>query len=457
MADLLPDVVNKTSGGGTDLLPDIVNFKPKRFLERTDRQGMPGVATDVGEGVFDFITGIPGMIETGGKAAGYGAAQAQTKPKRFMQNVGGAIGEYGSQVGNLPQAALEYSKSRNLIRNPTRRAEDEALLQQLQSFNKPRPRTPDENFFQRVGRSIHLPKPGTFDYAKELGLSNPSFKKEAEADALAKQVIPTLLASPGGAPGIAAQTFGSEENPFGVLAVPLAPKALKEGARKITPDWLTKERAGKTVGESAKALKNKFEYKYNEIRERAAEENIVANIPRHTFKEIKDTYPGIPDDTIRLVDKAYRTGDFNDLHKADVQLGKDKQYKFKDKTGQIIKQDAFDSATKLEDRIQEHMEKALEKHSPELAKEWFKNKETYAKELGPFLDIPAIREYVKGDLTASDLTRLLQSNTKSGKLFRARLASEYKAIGRNALKNKLVKLGIKGGLIGKFLSIASGA
>lgn len=218
-----------------------LGLKPKAsFVERTDRQGIPGVATDVGEGLFNLITGIPEMLGTGFKALGYGAAQAQTKPKRFMQNVGGAVGEYGTQVGNLPQAAIKYAQTRglndyHLFNREAKKAEDQALLEQLQSFNQPRPRTQDENFFQRVGRSIHLPKPGTFDYAKEFGLSAPSFKKEAEADELAKQVIPTLLASPGGAPGVALQQFGAEENPFGVLAAPPVIKKTATTTGKLIP------------------------------------------------------------------------------------------------------------------------------------------------------------------------------------------------------------------------------
>ncbi len=435
------------------------------FVERQDRKGAVGVGQDVGEGVWDLwsnlIPGISGLYE----GAGQVEKQALGDPSRFAQNTLGSLGEYGSQLGNIPQAAGKYIESRRDEEDPFRGALMEHLPKMLQSLSfpsKPSPMQPNENLAQQIWGSLHLPKPGQFDYAQALGKEPAQNLEQAETDKFITDIFPMLMSGP----GVGGQQLGAENNPFGFLtAQPIAQTAaagiksipkLSGQLSKVAPEWLTKEKAGKSVGEPAKALKNELENKYNQMIEKAANENVIADIPRHTFKEIKDTYPGLPDDTVRLIDKAFRTGEFKDLHKADVQLGRNKQDNFKDITGKIIKQNAFDNATKVESKIKGYMEKALEKNSPELAKEWFENKNTYAKELGPLLDIPAIREYTRGDLSATDLTRLLQSNTKSGKLFRARMADEYKAIGQNKFKNKLAELGLKGGVLAKFMSIVGG-
>ncbi len=212
-----------------------------RFLDRTDRQGGLGVSQDIGEGIYDALANTPEMIEALGKGAGYGAAQLQTNPKRFAQNVGGAVGEYGSQVGNIPAATNKYIESRGLAENPGLLQMPALRLQQLSKLlsagtpKKPDAMTENENPLQRAWRSIHLPKPGSFDYAQGLAdifgqeREAPRFEEEAEADALAKQLIPSFLAAPGGIPALMGQQLGAEENPFTPLAIPVAQQGIKTG------------------------------------------------------------------------------------------------------------------------------------------------------------------------------------------------------------------------------------
>ncbi len=476
-------------------------FNKPNFLNRTDRKGAAGVGEDVAEGIYDFVTGIPQGLETIGKGVGYGAGQAQENPKRFSQNLLGSLGEYGAQIANIPSAAHKYGESRGLENSSLEDFLWEQAQKAFAGSNKPSPMTKDENAFQRAWRSIHLPKPGEFNYAEGLGQGPASFPEEAEADTLAKQLLPGLYSAAGGVPGMMLQQLGAEENPFGPLAIPALTKTIKtagklekeipkipgkikKGFENITPDWLTKEKAGKTVGEPAKALKQELSGEYENIKTDLRSKGIKGNtkeqitrttesaiIDPETGKPIKQTttsleapslekitkdLKGMNDKTVESVHKAFESGDIGDLINAEKDIGLDKNNKLTDYWEKDIPLDrnAIHRAAKVEKKIDGIISDMLKRGNPLEANRLIDLRRRYHQELGPFLDIAPIARYIEGDLTAADLTRKLQGNTVAAERFRATLADKYKAIGGNKLKNKLIELGFKGGTLSTLMKIA---
>lgn len=477
-------IVEDSQPDYSDWVPDETVEKQKpSFVGRTDRQGFSGVTGDVGEGVYDLFANIIPMLETVGKGIGYGAGQLQENPTRALQNLGGAFGEYGSQLANLPEAFAKYSESRGLIKNK----EDKDLYDQLINFvpRKPDPITPDENRLQRMWRSIHLPKPGEFDYAEALGMKPAQFKEEAEADQLAKQLLPSFLAVSGGAPAIALQQFGAEENPFGVLATPpLASKALKTLKNGVQmPDWISREKTGNAIGDAAKTLKNELSQGYesykSDIRnagikgdtKQTVTKNIESNIIDPTtgkpitqsvtvtetpsIAEISNQLKGVDVKTIESVHKAFESGDIGDLISAESDLGIFKSNQWNDYFNRTnpLDRDALHYATKMENKINKIIEEMASKLEPGKSNKLIELRSQWKTDLRPFLDIEPINRFVKGEITGADLTRRLQGNTKQAELFRATMADKFKNVSRNKLKNELLKFGIGASKLSALLAL----
>lgn len=264
-------------------------------------------------------------------------------------------------------------------------------------------------------------------------------------------------------------------------ALGLGVKAIK-GEYKL-PTFMSQNKVGAEIGGDAKALSAELGDVYDKVRTTSNQKGIKANtkqtviepveaglldargkpITREvskapSMKALTEELPGAPKDIVRNVHSALESGDIGDLIDAEKMLGKTKNKMWlNDKRGmQVLDQDAYDAMTHMEGKINNHISEALNKHEPTLADELFAARNKYHKELGPYLDVPAIREYMHGNLKEKDLVRLLQSNTKSGTQFRAKLADKYKAVGQNKFKNDLGKMGLKATRIGEILLLIGG-
>jgi hypothetical protein len=243
------------------------------------------------------------------------------------------------------------------------------------------------------------------------------------------------------------------------------------------PKFLSQKEVGAEIGGDAKALSKELGAVYEEVKTASKKAKINADTTRSvtettgildpqtgkpitkTFKrvpvlqEISAELPGVPKEVQRNVHAALETGDIEQLIDAEKMLGKTKHKAWlDDKRGlKALDQDSYDAMTNMENKINDYIADALNKQEPTLADKLFAARNKYHTELGPYLDVPAIREYMHGNLKEKDLVRLLQSNTKSGTQFRAKLADKYKDVGRNKFKNDLAKMGLKGSRIAEIL------
>jgi hypothetical protein len=317
-----------------------------------------------------------------------------------------------------------------------------------------------------------------------------------KADEFINNSIPQAIAARfGGIPGLMAEELGAERNPYTPLAIPTITKTAKIAknvpklAKQLTeagPEWLTKEKAGKSVGEPAKALKNELSQGYEEFKAEARSAGIKANTKKPvtetiesniidpktgkpvtqtvtklkspSLEEIKSELRGVDAHIQESVHKAYKTGDIGDILDAEKDVGTYQNNQWQDfwHSDKPLNRTGLHDAKKMEAKLNKLITEVGEKLDPTQANKILKLRERWHKELRPYLDIQAIDRYVKGELTAADLTRRLQANTKEAELFRATLAKEYKAIGKNKFKNKLASLGLKGGMLYEFMSIAGG-
>jgi len=244
--ELLAELSRRKSIGG-DTPPEYVDivdeqaYVPPSFLERDDRaQKLLGTGKDVVEGVSDFVTGIPDMVTGIGKGLGQSAGQLQENPQRFGQNALGGLLNFGSNIGNLPRAFNKYSQSRGYTEPGSN---DDLAMQGISLPDKPQPMPgvfdQPESTWEQIKNSIHLPRPGTFNYADSLGREKPAFKAEDEADKFLEEFVPQVAASTFGLPGLFANEFGAERNPFGVApGVPILKKTVKTGlagGKKLIP------------------------------------------------------------------------------------------------------------------------------------------------------------------------------------------------------------------------------
>lgn len=424
---------------GIDLFEkfNIISKKP-RFLERQDRQGIPGIAKDVGEGIYEGVTNIPSMIEPLGKTIGYGAAQAKNNPKRFAQNMGGALAEYGAQVGNLPEAFANYYKSRGLMKGQ----EDEDLYNSLVNLvpREPRPFDPNESTLQRIGRSIHLPKPGKFNYAEALGRAPAQFQEEEQADQLLNTVAPTAIAGLGGISSIMAQQLGAEENPFTPLALPAGRKAIKtvgeipgvikEGAKKVI-GFKGAPEIRANAAEAAKTMADKIAIEDLNNFKKTGGDMYTSLIEDTTNKGISkakitkqfagDFFKESTRKESTAVKKAFQTSEIKDIHDAYIDLGK---YISRQSKKQLMKPEraALDQARALRKNMKGALQDAFSKAGgTEFADRFDKANKYWAENVVTNETNALLNKYRSGKLTAEDLIKKASNN----ETFRAQLAKKY--------------------------------
>src|SRR6185503_16845715 len=442
-----------TPGGGNqsslgrDLYAEGDNIPDPSFLYRTDRQGPLGTLQDIGEGIGGLITGFPGFIESTGKGLGRLAGQAQTNPKRFAQNLAESFMQFGSNLGNVPEATNQYMQSRGYTKP------GDAMENILKSIPREgRPHVSGETL-KNILRSIHLPRGGEFDYAKEVGKESPRFQAEAEADQFAKEFLPQALSAGLGIPGIAANELGAERNPFGSLAIPATTSAVKSTLKAIpeipailknlpehlkAPDLLTKEMAGKSVGEPAKATYAKGGQLYENIINDVENSGIKADTKKSVTKviesdiinpktgkpitktvttmespthaEIAKELHGVSNEAIDAVHKAYETGSFREIIETEKRFRKFEKLEWKqhyNKT-KALDSNAIYNSKKMETKLNKLIDVTIEKLDPERRGEIKNAREYYKTNVGPLLEIGPIHEYIKGRLTAEDLAKSLQ-------------------------------------------------
>ncbi len=310
----------------------------------------------------------------------------------------------------------------------------------------------------------------------------------------ASNFLPAALATGGmggGYPAAAVSAISRNENPIedlaaayfaqkGMKGISKAPEVIKKAIDK-SPTFMSQEKIGAEIGGDAKALADELSGVYEKAREISKQTGITADTKKTiteptgildssgspitrqvlkapTIQEISAQMPGAPKSTIRNIHAALESGDIGKLIDAEKMVGKDKHKAWMDDRRGLkaLDQDSYDAMTDMEGVLNNHIEEALNKHEPTLADELFAARNKYHVELGPYKDVPAIREYMYGNLAEKDLVRLLQSNTKSGTQFRAKLADKYKSVGRNKLKNDLVKMGLKAAGVSSILSIVGG-
>ena len=305
----------------------------------------------------------------------------------------------------------------------------------------------------------------------------------------AANFLPSILATGGmggGYPAAFLSALSRNENPVEDLGAMFLGHKATQGIAKTpelinkigqkSPAFMSQEKIGKQIGGDAKALAAELGGVYEKVKTTSKEAGIKADtkktvteptaildeygnpITREVSKspsmqEVSAQLPGAPKSTVRNVHAALESGDIGQLIDAESMLGKDKSKMWLDDARRLkaLDRDSYDAMTEMEGVINNHIEKALNEHEPTLAEELFAARNKYHVELGPYKDVPAIREYMYGNLAPKDLVRLLQSNTKSGTQFRAKLADKYKAVGRNKFKNDLVKMGLKTGRVAEIL------
>lgn len=306
------------------------------FLERQDRKGATGVAQDIGEGVYDFYANIPEMTTGLFKGIGQTAAQAKTNPKRLAQNIVGGGLNTASIAANIPRAASKYLESRDIPEVP--------ILDWLSIPDKPSKFDPNENVWERIKGSIHLPRPGEFNYAENLPIAPRGaarFPQEVEADQFIENTIPqAVAASIGGVPGLMLEELGAERNPF----MPIAAAPFTKQGRAVTGKTFEKTReyvkkvrsspADALIEDIPKMIKkqadklaiddlNVAEKKATKMIDNLYETNKKAGI---TKAEIEKTYAKealewMDDANREIVSRAFKTKDLRDIQQAEITLG----------------------------------------------------------------------------------------------------------------------------------------
>ncbi|HWY36001.1 MAG TPA: hypothetical protein VNX68_15260, partial [Nitrosopumilaceae archaeon] len=245
----------------------------------------------------------------------------------------------------------------------------------------------------------------------------------------------------------------------------------------------TRERAGRPVGESARTLRNELSEGYENYKREIRNAGIKGNTKKlatetvntgildpktgkpltkttqelkaPTLKEVAADLPGVHDNVQEAVYRALETGDIGHIIDAEKALG---TYKFTERYNARVSRttpnyNGIHAATKMEGRLNTIITEMGEQLEPGKAREFFNYRDRWHTELRPFLDIDPIRRYVNGELTPADLTRRLQANTREAELFRATIAECFQDVGRNRLKNDLVRMGLSTSKVTAFLSI----
>lgn len=386
----------------------------------------------------------------------------ESDPLQNPKILGASLATGTRNLANIPSNIVDYGKER------------EILPEWMDAWKLPE----DAKNFDFYEASGAKPETNSQQFLSGLGES-----------------IPGLAATGGigsGYPGLAANAIGADRNPLEDLVTAWLThkgfQGIKKGANAISnaelPAFASQKKAGAQVGGDAKALAKELGDVYKKVKKASKDTGIKADTKQTvieavesglldsttgkpftrqvsktpTMQEISAELPGVPKSVQRNVHNALETGDIGELIDAEKMLGKTKHKAWMDDKRNLkaLDQDSYDAMTHMENTINDHISEALNKHNPTLADELFAARNKYHVELGPYLDVPAIREYMYGNLTEKDMVRLLQSNTKSGTQFRAKLADKYKAVGQNKFKNDLVKMGLKTGRISEILFLLGG-
>lgn len=297
----------------------------------------------------------------------------------YMNYAGGALRGIGQTIGDIGASALNYpiGALENKLGHPLPHVPHPNLLH-------PNPNSLAESVGQSIGQlgaGIGIPLGFSTRIASILSKASPVAKTLAGASA-------------GGIEGY----LGNENNREigaslgSILGTAGAgvPELLKYG-KSFRSQSIAKDVAGRMEN-----LKSDFGNKFNKLIENAADE-----IPNKNLKPVlvnRDLYKeGGYTKYLHALDKFNIKPDLQNAHKAQAELNKVANKSFH-KEGDLYKDIALD-AKKAKENILNQIQNALEKTSnPEYANEFKNLRQSYAKDLGPYLNSKAITSYKKGNL-----------------------------------------------------------
>lgn len=190
-----------------------------------------------------------------------------------------------------------------------------------------------------------------------------------------------------------------------------------------------------TKGATANRIKNdmnaaKKEYAglYKNLFQEAQKEGLdkFVKVPKIPNKKL---FNKIDDKFTEAFRKAQQSPTLDNVHAAQSKLGKFIAEKNKIvRQGGSVNDEAVNLARKLEEALENNLDKALSNSSRGLGKEYQAIQQGYKKDVIPYTKNAAINEFNFGESEAADLLKSLGGSNKSGKSFRKNLGSKYPEI-----------------------------
>lgn len=471
---------------------------PPPMPKRGELTGFGGIAYDIGKGLTEApgaIKGAAGFLKdliidqltpkssVGDFVTRRNLGYPDQDPYENLKVAGAGIAKGGNILGNMPGNIRDYA-----ARKFPESEYPNVGMEGLPSFRVPGLPDSDYDYLGAIGapgqEQLDPSQQFIYEIMKRLPLAatsggNPFALEAQRAAGENENPIPAM------ATVRAFEAVPSVAKTAGKATKAVAPK-VAEVAGKLKPDWVTRESAGKTVGEPAKALQKEISQEYESFKQDAKVRGVKADTAEPitkmiesdiidpatgkrsvryettretpTLEKVQKDLQGVDVEIQEAYHKALETGEAADIIQAEKMLGQFKARQRQNEASRMAPRDvnAEHRATTAENKLNKYIEEIGEKLDPANARRIFEARTKYKTELRPYLDIEPIARYVKGDLTGADLARILQGNTKAATQFRATLSDQYKAVGRNALFKDFRSMGLKGGVIGTLVKIASG-